>query len=63
MYKVLVKEKELTSNVQAFSNNQEIAGEFHMRVTANSGKNLAEIEEAIFEAFQKFETDGRLQTL
>jgi len=58
MYKVLVKEKELTSNVQAFSNNQEIAGEFHMRVTANSGKNLAEIEEAIFEAFQKFETDG-----
>ena len=58
MYKVLVKEKELTSNVQAFSNNQEIAGEFHMRVTANSGKNLAEIEEAIFEAFQKFETEG-----
>ncbi len=58
MYKVLVKEKELTSDVRAYSNAQQIAGEFHIRVTANSGKNLAEIEDAIFEAFKKFEDEG-----
>ena len=58
MYKVLVKEKELTSDVRAYNNSQQIAGEFHIRVTANSGKNLAEIEDAIFEAFKKFEAEG-----
>jgi zinc protease len=58
MYKVLVKEKELTSDVRAYNNGQQIAGEFHIRVTANSGKNLIEIEDAIFEAFKKFEEEG-----
>ncbi|HEX9825799.1 MAG TPA: pitrilysin family protein [Flavobacteriaceae bacterium] len=58
MYKVLVKEKELTSDVRAFSNTQQIAGKFSIRITANSGKNLAEIEDAIFEAFKKFEEEG-----
>ncbi|MGM5471119.1 M16 family metallopeptidase [Flavobacteriaceae bacterium LMO-SS05] len=58
MYKVLVKEKELTSEVRAYNNAQQIAGEFHIRVTANSGKNLAEIEDAIFESFKKFEDEG-----
>ena len=58
MYKVLVEEKELTSRVGAYNNSQEIAGEFHISVTANSGKNLAEIEDAIFEAFEKFETES-----
>jgi len=58
MYKVLVEEKELTSRVGAYNNSQEIAGEFHISVTANSGKNLVEVEEAIFEAFAKFEEEG-----
>jgi len=58
MYKVLVEEKELTSRVGAYNNSQEIAGEFHISVTANSGKNLAEVEDAIFEAFKKFEEEG-----
>jgi len=58
MYKVLVKEKELTSDVRAYNNSQQIAGEFHIRVTANSGKNLKEIEDALFEAFKKFEEEG-----
>ncbi|WP_347925722.1 pitrilysin family protein [Pontimicrobium sp. SW4] len=67
MYKVLVEEKELTSRVGAYNNSQEIAGEFHISVTANSGKNLAEVEEAIFEAFKRFEeesiTDGDVERL
>lgn len=62
MYKVLVKEKELTSNVNAYNNSQEIAGEFHISVTANSGKNLVEIENAIFEGFKRFEEDGITDT-
>ena len=58
MYKVLVEEKELTSRVGAYNNSQQIAGEFHISVTANAGKNLAEVEDAIFEAFEKFEVES-----
>ena len=58
MYKVLVKEKELTSRVSAYNNSQELAGEFHVVVTANTGKNLADVETAIMESFQKFEEEG-----
>ena len=58
MYKVLVKEKELTSRVSAYNNSQELAGEFHVVVTANTGKKLADVETAIMESFQKFEEEG-----
>jgi len=58
MYKVLVKEKELTSRVTAYNSSQELAGEFHVIVTANSGKNLADVESAIMESFKKFEEEG-----
>jgi zinc protease len=58
MYKVLVEEKELTARTTAFNNSQELAGAFRVIITANDGKNLADVEDAIFEAFQKFETDG-----
>lgn len=58
IYEVLVKEKELTSNAFAFSNAQEIAGEFHIIVTASAGKNLNDVEAGIFEAMKRFETNG-----
>jgi len=58
LYKVLVKEKELTSRTTAYNNSQEIAGEFHIIITANDGKNLVDVEAAIFEAFTKFEEEG-----
>ena len=58
MYEVLVKEKELTSRTIAFNRAQEIAGEFHVIITANSGKSLNEIEQAIFESFSRFEENG-----
>ena len=58
MYKVLVKEKQLTSRVSAYNGAEELAGEFTVSVTANEGRNLKEIEEAIHEAFTRFETEG-----
>ena len=60
LYKVLVKEKELTARTNAWNNSQEVAGTFRINITANDGKNLAEIEDAIFEGFKKFELDGVL---
>ena len=58
MYKVLVKEKQLTPNVSVYSNLQELAGEFTLSVTANAGKSLKEIEAAVSEGFERFEKDG-----
>ncbi len=58
MYKVLVKEKQLTSRVSAYNGAEELAGEFAISATANEGKTLKEIEEAIHEAFARFETEG-----
>jgi len=58
LYKVLVKDKELTARARAFNRSQEIAGDFRISVTANDGKNLADVEDAIFEAFKKFEDEG-----
>ncbi|MEZ4858739.1 MAG: pitrilysin family protein [Flavobacteriaceae bacterium] len=58
MYKVLVKEKELTSRTSAYNNSQQIAGEFHIRITANDGVDLDNVEAAIFESFALFEKEG-----
>ncbi len=57
LYTVLVKEKKLTSNVRTYNQSQEIAGQFQIDVTANPSTSLAEVEKAIFEAFQRFETE------
>ncbi len=58
LYKVLIKEKDLTSRVRAYNSAQELAGEFQINVTANNGKSLNEVEDAIFEAFKLFEKEG-----
>lgn len=58
MYKVLEKEKKLTSRQYAYNSSQELAGEFTISVTANNGISLKEVENAIFESFNRFETDG-----
>ncbi len=58
LYKVLVKDKKLTSSVSARSNSQELAGDFTISVTANPGISLAEVKKAIFEAFDMFEKEG-----
>jgi zinc protease len=61
LYKVLVKEKQLTSRVSSYNNSQELAGEFYIIVRANEGKNLKEIEDAVKEGFARFEKDGITQ--
>lgn len=58
LYKVLVKEKKLTSRTSAYNNSGELTGEFTISIRANEGKTLKEIEDAVFEAFGRFEKDG-----
>jgi zinc protease len=58
LYKVLVKDKKLTSRTTAYNNSQELAGEFHIIITANNGVNLNDVEAGIFEAFKIIETEG-----
>jgi zinc protease len=58
LYKVLVKEKNLTSGASAYNHSQELSGDFYITVRANEGKTLKEVEDAISEAFTRFETEG-----
>ncbi len=58
LYKVLVKEKNLTSSTTAYNNSGELAGEFTISIRANEGKNLEDIENGINEAFNLFEKEG-----
>jgi zinc protease len=58
LYTVLVKERKLTSAVSSSSSTQELAGSFNITITANSGVSLTEVENAIFEAFERFEREG-----
>jgi zinc protease len=58
LYKVLVKDKKLTSTVWAMNWSQELTGSFRISVTANPGVNLNDVEKGIFEAFEMFEKDG-----
>jgi zinc protease len=58
LYKILVKDKKLTSRVMARNSAQELAGSFTISVTANPGVNLTDVEKAIFEGLDKFEKDG-----
>jgi zinc protease len=58
LYKVLEKERKLTTSQSAFNSSQEIAGSFGIAVTANEGVSLKDVEEAIFEAFRVFESES-----
>ena len=58
LYKVLVKEKKLTSRTSAYNNSSELAGEFTITIRADEGKSLKEIEDAVNEGFARFEKDG-----
>jgi zinc protease len=58
LYKVLVKEKQLTSRTSAYNSSSELAGEFSITIRSNEGKSLKEIESAINEAFARFEKNG-----
>ncbi len=58
LYKVLVKEKNLTSRTIAFNRAQELAGAFRIIITANNGVNLNDVEAGINKAFVLFEKEG-----
>lgn len=58
LYKVLVKEKKLTSKATAYNYTKELAGEFTIKIRANEGKTLKEIEDGVNEAFVRFEKEG-----
>ena len=58
LYKVLEKERKLTTSQSAYNNSLEIAGSFNITVTANEGISLKDIEAGIFEALKLFETEG-----
>ncbi len=58
LYKVLVKEKNLTSSTSARNSSSELAGEFTITIRANEGRSLNEIEAGVSEAFDRFEKNG-----
>lgn len=58
LQKVLVEEKELTSNVFMYNDNSELAGETALIVRAYPDTDLNKVAEGIQEAFTQFENDG-----
>ena len=57
LYKVIVEEKKLAPSVSGYNGSQEITGAFRIRIRTFPGKNLTDVEKAVFEAFKKFEED------
>ena len=58
LYTVLVKDKKLTSSVNARNETLELAGSFTITVTANPGVSLTDVKKAVFEALDRFEKEG-----
>ncbi len=58
LYKVLVEDKKLTAGVGMFNRASELAGQLQISVRAFAGKNLNDVESAINEALNQFETHG-----
>jgi len=58
LYKVIVEEKKLAPSLFSYSRTQEIAGTFNVVVTGFPTTNLTDAENAVHEAFQRFESDG-----
>jgi zinc protease len=58
LYKVLEKDRKLSSSQNAYNGSQEIAGEFSIMVTANEGVSLKDVEAGVFEAFKMFEDES-----
>jgi zinc protease len=58
LYKVIVEEKKLAGNVKGYNSSQEIAGNTEISITPFEGKTLEEVNNAIQEAFTRFEKDG-----
>jgi len=58
LYKVVVEEEKLAPSVSAYNRSRELTGSFGIRIRAFPNVPLTRVEEAIQEAFDRFETDG-----
>lgn len=58
LYKVLVEDKQLSSDVGMFNGDSELAGDMQLQVRAFPGKDLDAVSAAVDEAFAMFEKDG-----
>ena len=61
LYKVLVEEKKLAPSVSAYQSSRELTGYFRIRIRSFPDKNLGDVEQAILEAFGKFEKEGFIE--
>ncbi|WP_179349798.1 M16 family metallopeptidase [Winogradskyella pacifica] len=62
LYKVLVENQQLTSNVGMYQSSSEIAGQLMLRVTAFDQTNLNTVASAINEGLRDFEMNGISET-
>ncbi len=58
LYRVLVEDRKLTSNVNAFNAGSELAGEFTISIRAFEDKDLDDVAKGVEAAFQLFEKEG-----
>ncbi|WP_411768272.1 M16 family metallopeptidase [Winogradskyella sp. A3E31] len=58
LYKVLVEDQELTSDVNMYQYSSELAGQLLLQVTAFNQINLNDVSSAIKEGFENFEING-----
>jgi zinc protease len=57
LYKVIVEQQKLAPSVRSYSEAGEIAGVFRVRIQSFPEKSLGDVENAVKEAFQLFETE------
>jgi len=58
LYRIIVEEKKLAPSVMVFSSTSELAGVFQMTIRAFPTTKLGDVEEAVKEAFARFEKEG-----
>ncbi|MFB0517407.1 MAG: M16 family metallopeptidase, partial [Candidatus Neomarinimicrobiota bacterium] len=58
LYKVIVEEKKLAPSISGYQESMEITGAFHFRIRTFPDISLTDVEKAIQEAFERFETEG-----
>ncbi|MFC2161514.1 M16 family metallopeptidase, partial [Acidobacteriota bacterium] len=58
LYKVFVEDKKLAPSVSGYQSSLEITGEFRIRIRTFPNVDLDDVKAAIFETFEKFETES-----
>ena len=58
LYKRLIYDDQIASDVQVFNDSREMGGQFYIQVTARSGHSAAELEKAIDEELARFLKEG-----